>query len=567
MGCSRSVDKRLVLADTLMWTNPDSSLAILNAINRDSLQGDENQAYHALLLTQAQFRCNGNCTGNSLINFALDYYSDNHNREHYTRSLLYKGAYYEFNTQQPVEAMKCYKQAEENADSTDYRNLAQANMRMGMIYYRDYASNGLDTEKFRKSYSYYKILGNKPMMLFSLHHIGNLYRDNKKKEAISLLSQSSYLAEELKDTVSYYEVLSDLSLAYLLDSCFEEAKVTALKCYEMDGRYATNLVHFDAANAYAELNIADSARYYLNRVNIDNCNQYDSMMYARTLSRVFKAEGDVDGALEQENLCNDITQRIIEASKRNDIYETESSEDVRIIREKNVILSNVKWKALFVSLISLLLLIILGYYVYRFKHYKQLVNELKYHLLTTKSLIEEFKYSSTIDNQGMETTEVDDTEENTTEENTKKYNNEKIRTLNHYLSLYYETINDLLQKSNEIPREAFVNEFKKVIVDAAKDNYYWDVTRMLADEKSGGLVTYLCDKNEDLIESEIRIICLMCQGYKNNTIAIITGYSLNSIKSIKTRIKNKIGIPYTLDAFIKQELLKEKHKEDIKKRV
>ena len=59
VGCSRSLDKRLVLADTLMWVNPDSSLAILNAINRDSLQGEENLAYHALLLTQAQFRCNG----------------------------------------------------------------------------------------------------------------------------------------------------------------------------------------------------------------------------------------------------------------------------------------------------------------------------------------------------------------------------------------------------------------------------------------------------------------------------------------------------------------------------
>ena len=42
MSCSRGVDKRLVLADTLMWTAPDSSLAILESINRDSLQGEEN---------------------------------------------------------------------------------------------------------------------------------------------------------------------------------------------------------------------------------------------------------------------------------------------------------------------------------------------------------------------------------------------------------------------------------------------------------------------------------------------------------------------------------------------
>ena len=43
MGCSRSVDKRLVLADSLMWTAPDSALHILNAINSHTLQGDENQ--------------------------------------------------------------------------------------------------------------------------------------------------------------------------------------------------------------------------------------------------------------------------------------------------------------------------------------------------------------------------------------------------------------------------------------------------------------------------------------------------------------------------------------------
>lgn len=115
-----------------MWVNPDSSLAILSAINRDSLQGDENQAYYALLFTQAQFRCNGNCTSDSLINFASDYYSDNHNREHYTRSLIYKGSYYE-ERDNPVEAIKWYKQAEDNADSTDYRNLAQVNKHDGIM--------------------------------------------------------------------------------------------------------------------------------------------------------------------------------------------------------------------------------------------------------------------------------------------------------------------------------------------------------------------------------------------------------------------------------------------------
>ena len=87
-SCTHHPDKRLVLADTLMWTAPDSSLAILNAIDRDSLGDDENLAYHALLLTQAQFRVDYALPYDSLINYAIDCYDDNHNREHYTRALL-----------------------------------------------------------------------------------------------------------------------------------------------------------------------------------------------------------------------------------------------------------------------------------------------------------------------------------------------------------------------------------------------------------------------------------------------------------------------------------------------
>ena len=176
MSCSRSVDKRLVLADTLMWTNPDSSLAILSAINRDSLKGEENLAYHSLLLTQARFRVDyHDYPSDSLINTALDYFSDNHNREHYTRSLLYKGAYYEERSN-PVEAIKWYKQAEDNADATDYRNLAQINMRLGMLYYNNYASNNLDLEKFKKAEYYYKKLRDKRMTMVATSYVANLYR-------------------------------------------------------------------------------------------------------------------------------------------------------------------------------------------------------------------------------------------------------------------------------------------------------------------------------------------------------------------------------------------------------
>lgn len=325
MSCSRSVDKRLVLADTLMWINPDSSLAILNAINRYSLQGDENLAYHALLLTQAQFRCNIPLTSETLISKAVDYYSDNHNREHYTRALLYKGGAYE-DMGNPVEAIKWYKQAENNADSTDYRNLAQINFRMGKLYYINYASNNLDLEKFKKALKYYKILKDERMIMISLSHIGNIYRASNVTEAIKYLNEAKKIALEINDTASYYNQLNELSMAYYFDSLYIEAKDAAIDCINNVDE-TTNAMLFNAANAYSELNMPDSALFYLKQTSIDNTNQYDRMMYAFALSKIYKAQNQESDYLKYDKLGNSISDSITLQSGRNQIFAVEDKMD------------------------------------------------------------------------------------------------------------------------------------------------------------------------------------------------------------------------------------------------
>ena len=262
MSCGRGVDKRLVLADTLMWTNPDSSLAILEAINRDSLQGEENLAYYALLLSQAQFRCNGNCSSDSLINFALDYYSDNHNREHYTRALIYRGAYYEERSN-PVEAIKWYKQAEINADSTDYRNLAQINMRMGMLYFNNYATNNLDLNKFKMAAHYYELLGYKKMMMVALVYCANMLRISDIDEARKCYDKALSTARELKDTSNIYSINVNYALMYIKDSLYLQAKKYILDVFRLNNRFEENSNFYMLSLIYANQKDLDSAKYFL----------------------------------------------------------------------------------------------------------------------------------------------------------------------------------------------------------------------------------------------------------------------------------------------------------------
>ena len=265
MGCGRSVDKRLVLADTLMWTCPDSSLAILNTINRDSLQGDENQAYYALLLTQAQYRCNIPLTSDTLISKAVDYYSDNHNREHYTRSLLYKGGAYE-DMGDPVAAIKWYKQAESNADSTDYRNLEQINFRMGRLYYTNYAGNNLDLEKFKKALNNSKKLCDERMMMLCFMNIADLYRLNNHNTAIDYYNSAIKIAEKANDTTNIYTIITSKALLYLVDSMYYDCKKSMLDAFKLKWSNHSNNDFYILSQAYANLNMIDSAEYFINNV-------------------------------------------------------------------------------------------------------------------------------------------------------------------------------------------------------------------------------------------------------------------------------------------------------------
>ena len=543
VGCRGTADKRLVLADTLMWTNPDSSLAILTAINRDSLQGDENQAYYALLLTQAQFRCNGNCYSDTLINFALDYYSDNHNREHYTRSLIYKGAYHEFSTNQPVEAMKWYKQAEDNADSTDYRNLAQLNMRMGKLYYDNYAGNNLDLEKFKKALFYYEKLADKQMIVFCLGTVGNLLRDSRKKDAIKYLNKAKTMAIEMNDTTAYYNNLNELSMAYFLDSLFVEARVCADECIK--GTTPTNAILFNAANAYAALGEPDSAKLFLSRIDTLAMSDYDRMMMAFAKGHIHNAEGDDKESLFFQNLGTRISDTIKAKSSRNVIFETENQigHELKSKREKHI--SQLKFLfLLFLVIFFVALIITIASIIHKNKEFKKLVKNLNNNQFYVKQLVNETKHAYEQLNQERKKSNILQ----------HKYNVQKNNI--EFLNQYFNSLNTLLNKCHSINRADFIKELDSIITQARENDGYWDIIIDVANKKSAGFISELKDDNNLLNPNEIRILSLVCLGYNNDAISMSTGYTKNSIKTIKTRIRNKINAGENLDAFIKQEILK-----------
>lgn len=531
MSCGRSVDKRLVLADTLMWTNPDSSLAILNSVNRDSLLGEENLAYYALLLTQAQFRCNIPLTSDTLISKAVDYYSDNHNREHYTRALLYKGGAYE-DMGNPVEAIKWYKMAEDNADTTDYRNLAQINMRMGLLYYNNYASNNLDLEKFRKAYKYCQKITDEKMSMIALGYMGNIYRATKHKKAIDCLKKAKNIAKNQNDSNDYYYYLNELSLAFFMDSSYADAKTSVIECVN-DG-IIDNSICINATNAYAALIMPDSARYYYNKIDKSTMSAHDSMMCAFALARIYAAEGNKVEALKQESLGNKISEDIAKSSSRDKIFRAEDDQSIQNIDAKAGIMSRQKVIILWGTIITgLLLLTFLFYEFVAIRKRNTLIKELNHNKEIVDALLAEYKEKTSVDDE----------------------NKELHSAIMSYLEQHFNSLKSLIEKSNSMKHSDFVKLLNEMSSQLGNNADMSKLLIMLADEKYNNLIYNLSEQYPVLNDNELKIISLISLGFKNDGIAFCTGMTKESVKTKKTRIKNKMKLPMSLDAFIMQEKL------------
>ena len=527
ISCSRSVDKRLVLADTLMWTNPDSSLAILTAINRDSLTNDENLAYHALLLTQAQFRCYVNCSSDSLINFALDYYSDNHNQEHYTRSLLYKGGYYEFSANQPVEAIKWFKQAEDNADTTDYRNLAQINMRLAMLYFKHYASNNLDLEKFKKSLYYYEKLHDKRMSLLASMYIASLYRITRKDTAELLYDKAQALAIELKDSNQLYQSITGKALLYLADSSYVDAKDCMLQALSLSNGKMENSHYFILSEAYSKLGLVDSSEYYFNKVDLNSCNSYDSVMFYRARKELAIAKGDFASATKYENNYLNLTDSLEHNKEKYELSKFESDFDNERIASKakkvtslNKIIYYLFALFLVFALITTSLFIVISRR--KRKDQQQMIDELKEESFGN---YEELRSNlADIDNHFSKTM------------------TEKLVSLEEIMTSAYNPDQD--SKSKEVEH--------KISPIADDDTKFWEGLYAYINIKHNGAMDRIANDYPQLSASDLNFIKLMCCGFSDAAIAVCRNYrNVASVRGRRRKIRDKMGIEGSLTDYIR----------------
>ena len=539
-GCSGTEDSALLEINAIIDDEPELAYVKLKNINSHDLSNKSSKALYALLYTQAEYKNMVILKSDSLIDVALNYYESRDDKEKYVRSMIYKGAALA-DMGDREDAILWYKQAVEVADSTDYLNLGQANLRMAELYRDSYIKNNKYFYNYRKALEYYKKAGNTRFEQKCLRALGLAYRNSRIKtdSAYYFLKASIELSLNNNDTAAYFSSYQSLSRTYWYDTIYQKSKETALYVIKHGDKYMnTSMSYHDLSRIYARLGIIDSAYYYFNYVsNLNSDSRENSVTDLLTLTEIEIAKKNYKKAFQYKLVSSDLASGIVNSAASNEIYRIEKRFDKKALELENMDMH--RRNSLYGLIISaaLLIIFILVAIIIRRKNREReneaLIEQLRLQTIESeKQLIEDLGSRSVSDNYSNSV------------ENLKQAFGNQISTIKHLIDYSYQ--------HNSNP-ESFMKEFNRVIKINKLSEGMWRDLQCYVDENSNNVIKDIKEKFSQLSAQEINFISLMCCRFSNIEIMLCMGYSNErSVCNKRIIISKKMGIDMPLEKYLNE---------------
>ncbi|MBR5726659.1 MAG: hypothetical protein IKX56_08000 [Muribaculaceae bacterium] len=529
-GGAHHYDGRLIAADSLLQSDPDSALTLVEAMSRDSLPDEGDRAYRDLLLTQARYRCYVTATSDSDINRALAWFSAHpSDREKLTRAYIYKGAVME-ELGHPDSAMRNYKTAEASAAPDDYFNLGYTKMRIATLYCENNESDGKHIHYLEEALSCLLHTKDTTYILKCMNNLGNSYRETKAQEAEAMLNRAISLAATYRDTANLVANIHSLAVLYFENRQYEKAYNTIHPILGFDQEYDDLELYTTLANIYARQGKPDSAELLLSKVDANPIHDLDKMYYLQSRGEIALATGDTLKYLKLNQECERIASELASNDAKVEILNTEHQYDreTKVLDREKKRKTNGKAIAVIVALAAMLGLLI-KWRVYRKHHYyDELIKDLEKEVKDNHS-------SQLVMLNKIEELQIQDTQ------------------LRQFIDMHTRLLRQVIDACYHGPKNKMADDIKRIIQyqDNNKDN--WAKFYDYIDYQNHDIITATKNNYPQLKEKDLLLIALSAFDYSCVEIAIIMGYhNATSISTIRDRLAKKMGLDCSLMEYIGQ---------------
>ena len=539
-GCGRAprYDGRLVAADSLMRSNPDSALALVEGVCRDSLSAECDRAYRDLLLTQARYRCYVTATSDSDINRALAYYRAHQGeREKLTRAYIYKGAVME-ELNHPDSAMLYYKHAEAVTNPDDYYNLGYCNLRIVDLFLNEVTEDSSVVERIHKAVKCFEKMHDTTLLISTFGRFGTVYGNTAPDSAKYYLWHAIRLAHKF-DSTQQYTNESKLAGVYLFQKEYPEANALAMDVLRNGKEHCLqNQFYFYAAMSFIKMGMIDSAKYVMGLMPPPR-DKVDSMAYYDLSAELSKAEGQMEQYGKNLYSSKQVESKIYLSSRDGELMVIDSEFEHLQSESRNTVVIKRNRAMIFASVVLLLILSLFIFWLWR--RQRTYIHE-------KASLTAQFEQAmAALEEQRRSATNPDI--------------NEVIRLRLSAIQELYQDIRVKINDDNKVRKIVPLSSFLKMmhehntLLDLELKNTFWKKMRSSVDAELNGIVTYVEQRYPELTTRDLQFFTLICAKISPQLIKLCMNITnAKTVTNYRTLIIKKIGLDKSIDDFVNDYL-------------
>ncbi len=522
-GCVR--DRALIpildTAEELMQARPDSSFALLEPIDIESISSRENKARYALLYAQTRDKNYIDDTTDALINVAVDYYARHDDYERRFLSLYYQGRVYE-NAAEFNKAMLSFTKAEEMIDQVDDdRTKGMLYVHMGQLYINVYNwPRALDS--FKKSEQFY-IKSGSVLQHYSRLSIAACYANmNQYEKSVTIAKEVLDWAianNETRLIKNCKEKLGAIYMSYAYPQAYFELFPEIEDSNPFRNHYILALNYAEKQDELNALEHLDSAWRYTadiqDTINLKNCTYY-----------VHKRFGNYEEAMivyeelmhKQDSILRyTMTQPFITVQR--DFFQSQA--------ENNELkLQQVRQRQISIAIISLLIIVFISFYLRQrlaakdneISRYMELAQGLENTLIENKAAVGKMESEMDKMNQQINSLFAG-----------------QFSLIDKLSVTYYET------HGSRRDKEEIYTKVRKEIEQLSTDKKFLAQLEETVNKYKGNVMRIVRESMPQFSEMDFRLLCFMYAGFSAKAISVFTNDSIANIYKKKSRFKDRIA--------------------------
>ena len=548
---NKEVTRALSQADELMWTKPDSALAVLESVDTLDLKTKAQRAKFSLLYTMALDRNHTTIPSLHIIEPAVHYYERHGSKEDKMKMYFYLGVA-QYDTGDPKSAIVSYIRAKEYSlysDDLVFKGLIS--FVISDIYFND--NNLPESILYCKEACDYFVQAKDSFRLWSTTGCLASYYLNTEDWTKADSLYSVFFSQPIRDTSIYVKQLFNLAWSNIFRPDFNPQESIDLfdkSISKYNGKPSVNdyCVYAYASEMLGKTEVTDDIVSQLERAGID------STVLNTWLYRILKHRGDYKDALtflektikaQDSEVLKTVGQSVVLA--QSDYYENKSL----LLDKDRKIQSQVKWIILLLCLL-LVASFVGGYSILKRKWKRQIdemssINEAVSNRLKDSVLNSE-KQQHSIDILLSENELAKQKIDSLSNKLYMAQSGQMIVNLrNKYIQAYkgqYHQLNNLCHQYWEASRlskggkDKIYAEVKRIV--AVLDEQNQKELETMINESLDGMMSKLRFAMPGTSEKDFRFIALNILGFDTKTISRIMNYNVYTVYTKRSNIKEKL---------------------------